>query len=270
VHPLAQISAAAVTADVTFDLVDGQSQVTGPIALSFADLNGNRVAAKSGTLDWDGGFAVRPDSAAIREADGKWSGDIKAMRYSDAAGRKALSEALSLNAAMSAAPITTHFADSLTATVKALLADADVKASGEFLRVNDKVEVKLSGPLTVISKSAQATLTSLGAEVFYDYNRETESINIAANAALFGEKSVKLGDMRLSAMSPNGLSMRDVSNFSATAVLENEWRAASPEGPVRLAPLTAKTRYINQGPRRDMQVHISALDYDARPVWSRN
>lgn len=262
VHPLAGLSYASVNADVTFDLVDGKSHVTGPLTLSFSQLTSETLAAENGNFTWDGSFSVRPDSAAIRQADGKWTGEIKRFTYSDAAGRDTLANTLTLNAAMSAAPVTTHFADSLTRSVKSLLSEADVKAEGEFLRVEDKVEVKLKGPLVVTSSAAKVTLTALAQENFYDYDRETESINIAANLALTGARAVTLQNMRLTALSPNGVSLSGVEGFSATAILADEWRASAPEGAVRLAPLTAKTRYVNTGSRRDMQVGISGVDYD--------
>jgi hypothetical protein len=121
VHPLGGLSYASVSADVTFDVVDGQSQVIGPIKLNFAELMSERLSAENGTLNWDGGFSVRPNSAVIRQADGRWSGGIKRMTYSDADGRDTLAQALTLNGPMAAAPVTTHFADGLTASVKALL-----------------------------------------------------------------------------------------------------------------------------------------------------
>jgi len=102
VHPLAQLSYASVNADVTIDLVDGQSYVTGPATLSFAELTSSTLAAQNGQLEWDGGFSVRPNSAAIRAADGQWTGTIKRLTYADAAGRDRLSKALTLNSALKA------------------------------------------------------------------------------------------------------------------------------------------------------------------------
>ena len=261
-HPLAQLSSASVKADVTFDLVDGQSYVTGPATLTFAELKSETVTAQNGKLDWDGSFSVKPNSAAIREADGKWIGDIGRLTYADAAGRNALAKAITLNAALKAAPVTTHFADSLTQSIRGQLVGTDISGQGEFLRAEDKVEVKLKAPLIVQSKTGRVTLTALGDTAFYDYDRASEAIKIAANAALTGTRAVKLQNLQLDARSPNGVSITDVARFEAVAATEEVWRSESELGPVRLSPFTAKARYINQGPRRNMRVDISRVDYD--------
>ncbi len=262
VHPLAELSYASLNADVTFDLVDGQSYVTGPAKLSFAELSSDRLSAQNGKLDWDGSFSVRPNSAAIREADGKWAGNIGRLTYSDAAGRAALAKVLTVNAPLKAAPVTMHFADSLTETVKGLLTGTDISGQGEFLRAEDTVQVKLKAPLIMRSKTGQATFRPLKEIAFYNYDRETEAMKIAGDAALTGTRSVTLKAMRLEARSPNGLSITDVGRFEAIADVNEEWRAVSDSGPVRLSPLTAKVRYINQGGRRDMRVDVSGLEYD--------
>lgn len=262
VHPLASLSYASVKADVTFDLIDEQSQITGPLTLTFAELLSDTVSAENGTLDWDGSFAVRPDSAAIRQADGHWAGALKRMSYADAAGRDALSKALTLNEAMKAAPVTTHFADSLSRTVGALLSEADVEGAGEFLRFDDKVEVKLKRPLTVKSSAASAVISSAGQRNFYDYNRASDAINLAANAVLIGARDVTLKDISLAAHSPNGVSITDVGEFSTLAISPHEWTASSNQGPVRLGPFSAKTRYINGAGARNMQVELDGVNYD--------
>lgn len=262
VHPLGELSYANVEADVTFDLVDDQSHVSGPVTLNFAELSSETLAAENGELSWDGSFSVKPDSAAIRQADGHWTGDIKRLTYSDAAGRNTLAKALTLNEALSAAPVTAHFAESITDAIKGVLIGADVKGKGEFLRIDNKVEVKLKGPLTVKSKTAQLKLTASQGRAFYDYDRETEAINISATAAFSGSRSAVLEGMRLSAVSPNGLSIANVSGFSAQAIISDEWRASSAEGEVRLSPLTAKVEYVNTAARRDMRAELSAVDYD--------
>ena len=262
VHPLAQLSYASVNADVTIDLVDGQSYVTGPATLSFAELTSSTLAAQNGQLEWDGGFSVRPNSAAIRAADGQWTGTIKRLTYADAAGRDRLSKALTLNSALKASPVVSHFADSLTGTVKGLLKDADVSAAGEFLRVDEKVEVKLTSPLRLTAKSDEAVLSPLGDMNFYDYNRAADAIKIKAHAKLSGARGVTLQSMQLDARSPNGLSITDVSRFSAAAKMSEDWQASSAQGPVRLAALTADMRYINQGARRAITAELSPVDYD--------
>ena len=262
VHPLAELSYANVKADVTFDLVDGLSHVSGPLTLNFARLSSGALAAENGKLSWDGSFSVRPDSSAIRQADGHWSGDVSRLTYADTPGRAKLASVLTLNDAMKAAPVTTHFADSLTKTVQDLLVGADVRGEGQFLRAGDKVEVKLTGPLSVKSKAAALKLSAVNDAAFYDYNRETESIKIAADAAMTGERSVSLKDMRLEAISPNGLTISGVSRFAARAETESEWRATSDLGDVRLAPMRVEARYVNEGARRDMSAVVSALDYD--------
>jgi hypothetical protein len=262
VHPLGGLSYASVSADVTFDVVDGQSQVIGPIKLNFAELMSERLSAENGTLNWDGGFSVRPNSAVIRQADGRWSGGIKRMTYSDADGRDTLAQALTLNGPMAAAPVTTHFADGLTASVKALLSQADVKGAGEFYRLDEKVEVSLSEPLVLNSRTSNVILTPSVDGLFYDYNRDSEALNVMATAKLSGARAVTLKDLRLKARSPNGVSISDVESFSTEAVTRGVWTANSETGPVRLAPMTAKLRYINVGERRDLNVGFDAFDYD--------
>ena len=262
VHPLANLSYASVTADVILDLVEDQSHVSGPVKLSFAELKSSTVEAENGELNWDGSFSVLPNSAVIREADGKWNANVGRMTYSDEAGRTQLAKALTLNEAMIAAPVTTHFAESLTASVKRLLIEADVAGEGQFFRYDDKAEVKLTAPLKIKAKSTQVSISPYEDALFYDYNRETESIKLAANVALSGARSVSLQSMQLEARSGNGLSISGVSSFDTRAVLSDPWQASSPDGEVRLAPLTAQTRYVNTPQKREIRVELSPINYD--------
>ena len=262
VHPLAKLSYASMKADVILDLVEDQSHVSGPVRLSFAELKSDTVEAENGELNWDGNFSVLPNSAVIRQADGKWDLNVGRMTYSDKAGRTQLAKRLTLNEALSAAPVATHFADSLTATLKRLLVEADVAAKGEFFRYDDKAEVRLTAPLTAKTKSTQVSISPLKDALFYDYNRETELIKLAATVALSGGRAVRLQNMQLEARSENGLAISGVSSFETRAVMADPWQANSEEGNVRLAPLTARTRYVNTPQKREMHVDLSAVDYD--------
>ena len=262
VHPLGGLSYASVNADVTFDVVDGRSEVVGPVKLSFAKLVSDRLSAENGTLDWDGGFAVRPDSAVIREADGRWSAEMKRLTYSDAAGRTKFAKALTLNAPMKAAPVTTHFADSLTTRVTALLSETDVSGAGQFFRLDDKVEVSLSEPFELRAQKSNLTLFPTEGRLFYDYNRVDETLEVAGTAKLSGAQSLILNRLRLSARSPEGLSISDVNAFSTEAVTRDIWTARSDEGPVRLAPISAQLAYKNTAAQRDLNVDFQTFDYD--------
>ena len=261
-HPLAQLSYASVAADVILDLVEEQSHVSGPVRLSFAELKSDTVEAENGELNWDGRFSVLPNSAVIRQAGGKWDANVGRITYSDEAGRMELAKKLTLNEALIAAPVTTHFAESVTATVKRLLVEADVSGEGEFLRYDDKAEVRLTAPLTAKTKSTQVSLSPLKDALFYNYDRETEALKLAASVALSGARAVRLQDMQLEARSDNGLSISGVSSFKTRAVLPEPWQASSADGEVRLAPLTAQTHYVNTAQKREMHVDLSHIDYD--------
>lgn len=260
-HPLASLSSVDVSADVIFDYIDGQSQVSGPISLEFAELDGGAARAQNGQFEWDGSFAVRPDSAAIRAADGHWRMAMQKVSIAEAARRQDLAKKLTLFDAMSAAPVAEHFAQGLTDSVRALMVDAELSAAGQFMRAGERIQLSLDSPLQVRAKDTNLVISPEPATPLYEYNRETEAISLYADAAIEGAYPLIISKARVTANSLNGVSLQNVAAFSAQAVLPKEWTARSPEGPVRLAPLSADIGYINQGPRRDMFVTLP-IEYD--------
>jgi len=203
---------------------------------------------------------VRPNSAAIREADGSWDISLSGLTYGDAASRQQLARTLTLYDAMSAAPVTTHFAKSLTQSIGALLYEAELTGRGEFLRSGEDVTLALKSPLRIESRQTQAVITPFApggqgageTAPLYAYNRQTEALALNANAKITGARPLNLLGLSVAASSPNGLTLGDISEVSLITELAEEWRASSAEGPVRLAAARADVRFINSGGLREM------------------
>ena len=272
IHPLATLSYASLNADVSFELRDGLNHISGPVSLSFAQLGSESLSAENGRLDWTGGFAVEPDKAAIRAADGHWKSALTKVTMTDKPRRKALARALTLNQAMSAAPVTMHFAGDLTRGVEGLLLGANIAGSGEFLRVDERVEVILDGPLTIDGRESRAVIKPSPDAPFYAYSRASKAIALAADVDLaLGDTPLSLGNMVVKARSPNGITVEDVSQFSALVTIPQAWKARSDQGPVnqrsvnqrsvKIGPLSAPMDYINQGGTRRMTMALP-IDYD--------
>lgn len=260
-HPLGIIDTASLEGDVTFDLIDGLSHISGPLTLTFSGLKGARMVASGGTFKWDGDFAVKPDSAAIRKADGQWEVSLENGSYGSAQDRLTLARTLTAYDAMAAAPGAMHFADSLARSVGALMTEAKLSGSGQFLRLQDDVIVTLKDPLTINARGHQAQISPLTQAPFYQFNRSGGDITLALNLQMDGETPISLTGLRAKARSQNGVSLTDISSVQAQAQIPHEWRAQTDLGPARLAPLSTKVSYINKNGRRDMTAAI-ALDYD--------
>ena len=261
-HPKVQAKALTIRGNFVPSSTDNPIKIEGPLDFTFDEIVTQEARTGKGTLRWDGVVTRNRDIPDSSTARGEWKMNAKGARLSNPVRRRALAESLTLNNALSKAPVAADFADGLTETAEHIFAGSEMTGSGKLYYSYDNIAIVLSGPLTLKAPKASIRATSSGASSFYKFDRVAETLDVKLNAVLAGASPAHLKGVELNASSNTGYSLEGVNRFRADVNTPQTWTASSPQNrPVRLAPFTANVDYDARGSNRKLSM-TGGIDYD--------
>jgi len=261
-HPKVQAKALTIRGNFVPLSTDNPVKIDGSLDFTFDEITTQEARTGKGTLNWDGIVTRNREIPNSSTALGKWQISAKGVKLRDPVRRNALAESLSLNNALSSAPISADFADGLTEIAEHIFAGSELAGSGELDYTYDDIAITLSDPFTLKAPKASLRATPSGASNFYKFDRGAETLALKLNAVLTGPYPASLKDMELQTTSKTGYSLEAVNRFTMDVNTPQTWTASTPEDrPVRLAPFKASIDYEARRANRKLSMSGS-IDYD--------
>jgi len=237
-------------------------RIKGPLDFTFDELVTQEARTDKGSARWDGNVSLDRDVPNSFKAEGDWDFIAANARLVDAARRRALANSLTLNSALSSAPISADFASGLTESARHIFGGAKISGKGTLDYSYDVIDIGLTGPLQLSSRSAALKASPVDSTPFYRFDRTAETLDLSLNAALSGTYPATLSNLVLNAESKTGYTLDAVQKFKTRVRTSTQWTSETPEGrPVRLEPFKADVSYDARNSRRLLSM-TGGIDYD--------
>ena len=176
--------------------------------------------------------AVAFDLPALGQLAG--TADISAARIELAPARaRGFADSLSLSRVLSASPVLRDFSPALTDEVRRTLLGGRLDADVAFDLTGPR-RVTLRAPATW-QGSRTVTVRPVEGEPTYVFYPDAEQLELRLSAAHTGPRALRLDDMTLEAMSPDGLQIAGINRF-AGRLRTSAWTATTPEGRATTLP----------------------------------
>ena len=177
-------------------------------------------------------FAVDYSLPSLSQLRG--TADISATRIDLAPARaRAFADSLTLSRILSASPVLRDFGPALTDEVRRTLLGGSLNADLAFDLTGPR-QVTLREPATW-SGSRTLTLRPVDGEPTYTFYPGAEQLELRLSAQLTGPRALRLDDMTLEAISPDGIRIAGINRF-ASLLRTSPWEAQTPEGRATTLP----------------------------------
>jgi hypothetical protein len=154
--------------------------------------------------------------------------DLTAERFSFTPNRaRQLASSLALEDRLSTLPVARDFHPQLVESVTQTLRGGALDLSADF-NLLDTYTLTLTEPATLRGANS-LRITPIPDQPIYRFDPSEGRLALRLNAALTGERGLRMDDLTLRALSENGASIDAVEGFSARARL-SDWAAITPEG----------------------------------------
>lgn len=261
-HPKVQASNLTIQGDFIPDQTGQRVRIEGPLDFTFDALITQEARTDKGAASWDGVVTLERDVPNSFTAAGDWSMSASAARLIGADRRRALAEGLTLNSALSNAPVSENFADDLTEMARHIFSGAKVSGAGSIDYTYDRTEIALSKPLLLDAPKAKMKASPRPSTPFYLFDRDRSVLDLSLGASLIGAKSATLSNVSLRAKSKTGYTLGTVRKFTARVTTPQTWTSETSKGrAVRLGPFKADVNYDARNPKRVLTMK-GGIDYD--------
>lgn len=260
-------SRAGVT-DAAFDLELSTGEYAGDTKFSgFVELDTETVTLPKFTattlqtrFDIDG--IVDMSELALRDLTSDWDIKGRGLSLSDVDLRSRLVSTVMSYNALSSTPIAMHFADDFKNRGEAVLSDFAFEGRGQYKHSTSGYALNFDEALHIRADQQELVLKPLqtpGPEILF--NRAEAIVNVALDVDWVSARSLFFKEMRLKAVSENGLLLSGIKDVAADISSDKTWTRSEAGTQINLRPLDLEMRYVKENEYGLLNL-TGAVDYD--------